>query len=144
MLWVRLRGLKALGFHFRRQHPIGPFIVDFVCLSAMLVVEVDGAQHFAGPIAAADQERDKTLRAMGYEVVRVTNAAVNVAADEVLDGIVESLKRLAPKVYEAGHRSVEDRLSAQVASFDKRLSERRPPPEIAKGDFGLPQGGGKG
>ena len=130
MLWSRLRGLKALGFHFRRQHPIGPFVVDFVCLSAKLVVEVDGAQHFAGPTAKTDQERDKSLRALGYEVFRVTNAAVNTAADEVLESIAEALKRVARRAYEAGIRSVEERFAAQAAEFSKRISFS-----------GLPQGG---
>jgi len=44
-LWVKLRELKALGFHFRKQAPIGRYIVDFVSFSAQLVVELDGGQH---------------------------------------------------------------------------------------------------
>ena len=47
-LWVKLRELKTFGFHFRRQVPIGPYIVDFATLSARVVVEIDGGQHNMG------------------------------------------------------------------------------------------------
>ena len=44
-LWSRLRGKQLAGFRFRRQHPLGPYVVDFFCAEAKLIVEVDGGQH---------------------------------------------------------------------------------------------------
>jgi very-short-patch-repair endonuclease len=49
LLWARLRNRQLAGYKFRRQHPIGPFIVDFVCLEKKLLVEVDGGQHAPSP-----------------------------------------------------------------------------------------------
>lgn len=77
LLWQRMRG-RALGHKFRKQHPIGQYVVDFCCLSARLVVEVDGASH-DGDRAAYDEARDSFIRENGFRVLRVT--AVDVARD---------------------------------------------------------------
>lgn len=143
MVWARLKGLKALGFHFRRQHPIGRYVVDFVCLSSMLVVEIDGSQHYSESGKRADDERDRTLGGMGFRIMRFTNADVNVAPDQVVEAIGEELKRLKPAVYEAGPRALEGQAAIQRARFEDRHAAASPPPEIANRDFGLPQGGGK-
>ena len=66
LLWSRLRG-KALGVRFRRQHPAGPFILDFYCASSGLVIEVDGASHDA----ERDRARDEALTSMGLRILRV-------------------------------------------------------------------------
>ena len=71
-LWELLRG-KQLGFRFRRQHPIGEYIPDFVCLSKRLVIEVDGSYHFIGKQQLSDQERTNYLNQRGFEVLRFTN-----------------------------------------------------------------------
>ena len=71
-LWELLRG-KQLGFRFRRQHPIGEYIPDFVCLSKRLVIEVDGGYHFIGKQLLSDQERTNYLHQRGFEVLRFTN-----------------------------------------------------------------------
>ena len=71
-LWELLRG-KQLGFRFRRQHPIGEYIPDFVCLSKRLVIEVDGSYHFIGKQLLSDQERTHYLHQRGFEVLRFTN-----------------------------------------------------------------------
>ncbi len=68
LLWSQLRG-RALGVRWRRQHPAGPFILDFYCASAGLVVEVDGASH--DERALADRMRDDALISMGLRVLRV-------------------------------------------------------------------------
>lgn len=67
-LWRFLRNRQLEGFKFRRQEPIGRYIVDFVCYERKLVIEVDGGQHAVNK--EKDEERDKWLRSQGYEVLR--------------------------------------------------------------------------
>ena len=67
-LWFRLRGRQICGVKFRRQHPIGPYIVDFCCPDRGLVVELDGGQH--AEHTSSDQARTRFLEAEGYRVVR--------------------------------------------------------------------------
>jgi very-short-patch-repair endonuclease len=82
-LWKQIRRLE--GFHFRRQAPIGPYIVDFVCHSRRLIVEVDGGIHTLDAVAARDAEREAWLVGRGYRVLRLANAqATNEAAVEAI------------------------------------------------------------
>jgi very-short-patch-repair endonuclease len=76
MLWSRLRLKGKHGAHFRRQHPIGPFIADFACIDAKLVVEVDGATHFTEEQFAYDRRRDAYMKQRGWNVIRVMNEDV--------------------------------------------------------------------
>src|SRR5258707_13855331 len=69
-LWVKLREMKALGFHFRRQAPIGPYIVDFVSFRDRLVIEADGGQHGVPDGARSDRDRDTFLQSQGFNVLR--------------------------------------------------------------------------
>ncbi len=69
-IWYFLRGRHLVGFKFRRQHPIGPYVVDFVCLAHKLVIELDGSQHAADP---NDLRRDAFLHRNGYRVLRFWN-----------------------------------------------------------------------
>ena len=71
LLWYELRDLKPQGIKFRRQCPIGPYIVDFFCPAARLVVEVDGDSHEREEGKRHDAKRDAYLRSLGYEVLRV-------------------------------------------------------------------------
>src|SRR5690606_25380703 len=71
LLWYKLRDLKSQGIKFRRQCPIGPYIVDFFCPTALLVVEVDGDSHEREEGKRHDANRDAFLRSLGYEVLRV-------------------------------------------------------------------------
>ncbi len=89
VLWSRLRGRRLGGFKFRRQHPIGPFVVDFCCPEASLVVEVDSSYHDGR--READEARDKVLQGRGYVVFRVT--ASELAKN--FDGVLETLLRVA-------------------------------------------------
>jgi very-short-patch-repair endonuclease len=94
-LWTELRKLPLRGTHFRRQAPFGPFIADFLCHGARLVVEVDGGVHDAEFSASHDNERDAWILERGYRVLRFKNAEVlrdpGAAAQIVL---VEALKVL--------------------------------------------------
>ena len=83
-LWSRLRDRRLGGHKFRRQVPIGPYVVDFACAAAKLVVEADGAQHLEE--TSRDAERTCYLAKLGYRVVRTggTSGAVLNAANEAL------------------------------------------------------------
>ena len=82
-LWRALRNRQFARFKFRRQQPIGPFIVDFVCLETRLVIELDGSQH--NP--EVDAEREAYLRRRGYRIKRYWNGELNQYFDSVLDDI---------------------------------------------------------
>jgi very-short-patch-repair endonuclease len=66
-LWVKLRELKSLGFRFRRQAPVGSYIVDFISFRSRLVVEADGGQHGMPEGARSDQVRDAFLQSQGLK-----------------------------------------------------------------------------
>jgi len=84
-LWALLRRSPA-GVKFRRQHPIGPYVADFYCAAARLVVEVDGRTH--DNTCERDERRDSYLRALGLTVVRIPAAEVLGDAAGVADGLV--------------------------------------------------------
>ncbi|WP_349371001.1 endonuclease domain-containing protein [Salinarimonas sp.] len=86
-LWGGLRKLRPAGYHFRRQVPIGPFVVDFACLKARLVVEVDGAHHGEPGHEGRDRSRDRMLRAEGFRVARFWNRQIALELPYVMDEI---------------------------------------------------------
>ncbi|HEV2514117.1 MAG TPA: endonuclease domain-containing protein [Devosia sp.] len=88
VLWKLLRDRRFAGFKFRRQLPIGRFIVDFVCPSAMLIVELDGSQHAEDK---RDLIRDTWLTSRGYQVLRVWNSDLFTNRTSVLDAIWHAL-----------------------------------------------------
>jgi very-short-patch-repair endonuclease len=88
-LWLRLRRRELRGWRFRRQHPVGPYIVDFACLDAGLVVELDGSQHL---LSRSDARRDACLRRKGFRVLRFWNDEVLVRLDDVLEAILRVLE----------------------------------------------------
>jgi very-short-patch-repair endonuclease len=85
ILWQRLRNRRLGNMKFRRQHPIGPFIVDFCCIAKQLVIEVDGVQHENRQ--REDADRTKYLEENGYRVVRFRNFEVFDEIEGVLDKI---------------------------------------------------------
>jgi len=89
-LWRLLRGRQMESYRFRRQQPIGNYIVDFVCLEARLVIEVDGGQHAIH--ADADRERTEWLRSEGYRVLRFWNRQVLKETRMVLDEVWRALQ----------------------------------------------------
>ena len=90
-LWSCLRGRQVERFKFRRQHPIGPFVADFFCLEAKLVIELDGSQH-AGQLDR-DESRTEFLRSAGYAVLRIWNHEVISGIDAVLQRIADALEQ---------------------------------------------------
>jgi very-short-patch-repair endonuclease len=90
-LWVKLRELKGLGFHFRRQAPIGRYIVDFVSFRSQLVVEADGGQHGMPQGARSDQLRDAFLQSQGFRVLRFWNSDIDANLAGVMESILSAL-----------------------------------------------------
>jgi very-short-patch-repair endonuclease len=90
-LWRRLRNEQIPGFKFRRQQPIGRFIVDFFCPDAKMIVEIDGDTH-AGQ-EAYDASRTGWLTKQGYRVIRFVNADVLHHLDTVLETIFEECRK---------------------------------------------------
>lgn len=89
LLWSALRGKNAAGLKFRRQHPIEPYIADFYCAAASLIIEVDGESHDNS--VNYDHDRTINLQARGLEVIRVSNHDVL----NNLEGVVEFIVRTA-------------------------------------------------
>jgi adenine-specific DNA-methyltransferase len=90
-LWFLLRDRRLAGFKFRRQHPLGPFIVDFCCTEARVIVELDGGQHALS--RDNDATRSRYLEGEGYRVLRFWNNEVLGNTSGVLERIVEALTR---------------------------------------------------
>ncbi|RAI42608.1 endonuclease domain-containing protein, partial [Rhodoplanes roseus] len=91
ILWRHLRRLEAKGSHFRRQVPIGAYVVDFACMAARLVIEVDGSQHGEDEGCRRDEVRTRWLQAEGYRVMRFWNNDVIGNVEGVLDVIYAAL-----------------------------------------------------
>jgi very-short-patch-repair endonuclease len=87
-LWRHLRGNRFVGFKFRRQQPIGPYIADFVCFERKLVIELDGSQHAS---STSDAVRDQWFEQRDYAVKRYWNNQVNAQLDAVLEDIYRAL-----------------------------------------------------
>ena len=87
-LWQHLRHKQLDGYRFRRQHPLGQYVVDFICLDAMLVIEVDGGQH--AEFTRRDERRTAFLEKQGFRVLRFWN-------NEVLgniNGVITTIMRV--------------------------------------------------
>ncbi|MBV6401323.1 MAG: hypothetical protein CNIPEHKO_01622 [Anaerolineales bacterium] len=89
-LWAYLRGDK-LGVNFRRQHAIGNFIPDFVCIEKKLIIELDGSQHLEQE--EYDEERTKYFESLDYKVIRFWNNDVTKNMDGVIRSIIFALDK---------------------------------------------------
>ena len=90
-MWSRLRRRQVGGFKFRRQRPFGPYVCDFICLEASVIVELDGSQHVEQ--ATYDGQRDAFMRSYGFRILRFWNGDVLSRTDSVLETIFEALHR---------------------------------------------------
>ncbi len=86
-LWSLLRNKQMAALRFRRQQPIGPYIADFFCAVAKLIVELDGGQHGIDQNIEYDEQRTRFLNDRGYRVLRFTNAHLLKHSEDVLYGI---------------------------------------------------------
>ena len=91
LLWFYLRGRRLGGHKFRRQHAIPPYVVDFVCEAAHLIVEIDGGQHAAGAGKSGDEVRSAALHRLGYRMARFWDFEVL----QELEAVLEEILRLA-------------------------------------------------
>jgi len=92
-LWERLR---KLNIRIRRQAPIGPYVVDFACLRARLVIEVDGGVHNRMDVALRDLKRDEWLASQGYRVLRIDSRRIPHDLDAVIAEITQAIRLKAP------------------------------------------------
>jgi very-short-patch-repair endonuclease len=96
ILWVNIRKRAINGARFRRQHPIGPYIADFTCPTAKLIIEVDGATHSTPEELVYDARRTRYLEAQGWTVIRVNNIDIY----ENMDGVWRTIAaQLAPPAH---------------------------------------------
>ncbi|OOG20580.1 hypothetical protein B1C78_17240 [Thioalkalivibrio denitrificans] len=94
LLWRRLRHRQLDGHKFRRQHPLGPYVVDFVCLEVCLVLELDGGQH--AEQVWQDRRRDAWLVEQGFRVLRFWNHEVLQETEVVLEVILAAVRGSGP------------------------------------------------
>lgn len=92
--WELVRGRRLLGEKFRREHPVGSFTLDFVCLELMLDLEVDGKDHLTDEGKLRDARRDQYLTSLGFEVLRINGFRVTQDARKVRDEIEAVVRRL--------------------------------------------------
>jgi very-short-patch-repair endonuclease len=102
LLWGIVRDRRLDRHKFRRQVPIGPFIVDLFCPEAKLVLELDGSQHAEDP---TDTRRDAWLKAKGYRVLRIWNNELTSNRDGVLEAIWTAVRDSSPHPGAARHPS---------------------------------------
>ena len=89
--WKKVQAKKFHGLKFRREVPIGPFIVDFLCVEKKLIVEIDGRSHWTPEAKAYDARRDEYLRRHGFTVLRFGNRQTVTSIGYVLSVIAEVL-----------------------------------------------------
>ena len=90
-LWAVLRGRRLRGYKFRRQRPVGPYILDFVCIEYRLVIEADGGQHADN---AQDDVRTAWLTTAGWRVIRFWNNDILSNSEGVQETILQTLETL--------------------------------------------------
>lgn len=111
-LWFRLRDRQLCGAKFRRQHPVGLYIVDFCCPDRGLVVELDSGQH--AERRSADHHRTRYLESAGYRVVRFWDHEVLDSMDAILEEIVRLLRDPHPSLSLEGRGLKRVRRSAEL------------------------------
>ncbi|MEI8052238.1 MAG: methionine--tRNA ligase subunit beta [Bacteroidota bacterium] len=119
-LWEMLRGKKLEGNKFRRQHIIGAFIADFVCLKKKFIIEVDGLIHQLPDNKINDEERTQWLNAKGFEVIRFTN-------EQVLGDTDNTLNEISNKLSHPNTEGVTQTLEHQKDSINKITPQKNPP-----------------
>jgi very-short-patch-repair endonuclease len=99
-LWSILRGKQLNEHRFRRQFPIGGYIVDFICLEANLAIEADGGQHVDAAGKLRDERRDASLAKQGVRVLRFSDIDILKQSDVVAEAILTELEKAAPAMNE--------------------------------------------
>jgi very-short-patch-repair endonuclease len=89
VIWSILRAKRFFGVKFKRQQPIGNYIVDFVSFEAKLIIEIDGGQHNESPTMDKDEQRTTWLKSQGFRILRFWNNEVS----ENLNGVLLTIKK---------------------------------------------------
>ena len=92
LFWQVIKNRQVANLKFKRQHPVGPFIVDFYCHEASLIIEVDGDVHDVEEIKIYDKQREAYLKNKGYSILRFTNEEVVAELDRVVREIEKVAK----------------------------------------------------
>jgi type I restriction enzyme M protein len=125
LLWRLLRNRQIVGYKFRRQHPVGPYILDFYCHEKKLAIELDGGQHNTESGLANDQKRTQFLMSEGITVLRFWNHEVLQDKDAVLEqvyGVLEGTFTLTPALSQREREK--NAASAEVdAEIEANLTE---------------------
>lgn len=122
LLWNALRGRAIRDFKWRRQHPIGTFVLDFYCDAARLALEIDGPVHNVGPIAARDRQRQSLIEAEGIRFLRIPAHAIETNLDAVLADIAQAL---TATTFPPRRRT--PRLPKQTARYNTNSKNPSPP-----------------
>jgi very-short-patch-repair endonuclease len=104
VLWAALGGKRLHGFKFRRQHPVGEYVLDFYCVQARLAVEVDGDSHYVARGPERDQGRTAWLAREGIRVLRFSNNEVLGELEGVIETIIGEVRRPPPSLPRARTR----------------------------------------
>jgi very-short-patch-repair endonuclease len=91
VLWAQLRRRQLHGFKFRRQHPVGEYVLDFYCVERTLAIEVDGDSHYVDNRPAHDEDRTRVLTREAIHVLRFTNNEIAGELEGVLQVIAAAL-----------------------------------------------------
>ena len=145
VFWERVRN-KRLGQRFRRQHIIGEYIADFVCLPLRLIVEIDGPYHADGEARAHDEHRTQYLTRLGYKVIRFTNDQVICNTDQVISTLQTIMQQ--QDNYSNTPSSAEGSFSGQGSSCPDSVPSNTTSPLLGRGRgrlliFCAPSGTGK-
>jgi very-short-patch-repair endonuclease len=97
LLWRWLRDRRFSGYKFRRQHPFGPYFLDFFCVETLVDIELDGRQHGHPGHQGADARRDAWLEARGVRVLRFWNSRLRQEKETIRDTIWRTLQEQAPR-----------------------------------------------
>jgi len=135
IVWEALSGKKLEGYKFRRQHIIGNYITDFICLKRNLIIEIDGLIHQLPDNVVSDAERTAWLEGHGYKVIRFTNDEVIFRLNEVVDRIIETLESEAPPLGAGG--------AVRFLTLRQQIQKTKGAPNIALADFIAPKDSGK-
>ena len=95
-LWSKVSARQIKGCQFYRQRPVGDYIVDFLCLKAMLVIEIDGGYHLKSEIKENDAVRDEYLRSLGLNILRFKNSDVLQKIEKVVKKIESQIPLCPP------------------------------------------------
>lgn len=129
LLWTKLTGRQLLGYKFRRQYSIGPYIVDFHCAELKLAIELDGDSHFAEGGQGYDEKRDEYLESFGIQVLRFLHTDVY----DNIEGVLEVTARQV-QMRPRSARKPSSRVQGESRTRKRAPSETPPTPPCQGGE----------